>query len=312
MKPAILRWHRRLALVFALPLAALMLSGLILSAEPAAQLASRTPGALSAETILAALARHDPEGRADRLAYRAGENALEIGGPRFGAPLLIDLATLEPRREAGAAARVFALARRLHLTLLLDLSALVLASTAVLAVLLLLGVAMGWRRLSNTMPGWHRGLGWLGLPLLLAVPVTGLLMSFNITFVPQGGPMPAAMAPAPMSLAQAVERAGRQHDLGEMVWIRRMGPRHMLRSGAGERFQGHVLTPAGFIPVPRNWPRSLHEGLWGGYAGSVVNMLLSVAMIALAVTGLTLWLRRRQARRRASGVRAAAGEAPGR
>ena len=310
MKPMILRWHRRLALFFAAPLAALMVSGLILSAEPAAQLASRTPGALSAGTILAALARHDPEGRADRLAFRAKENALEIGGPRFGAPLLIDLATLEPRTESGAAARAFALARRVHQTLLLDIPVLVVASTAALVLLMLLGVAMGWRRPSNTVPGWHRGIAWLGLPLLLAVPVTGLLMHFNITFVPRGGAMP--MGTAQMSLAQAVESAARRHDLGNMVWIRRMGARHMLRSGADGRFQGYIVAPAGFVPVQRNWPRSLHEGLWGGYAGPVVNLLLSVGMIALSVTGLTLWLRRRRARVRAVAYRQARGGAEGR
>jgi hypothetical protein len=152
-----------------------------------------------------------------------------------------------------------------------------------MAAMLLL--AMGTAGRAAELPDWL---------ILLAVPATGLLMHFNVTFLPRGGVMP--MAPAQMTLAQAVESAGRRHDLGNMVWIRRMGARHMLRSGADRRFQGYIVTPAGLSPVQRNWPRALHEGLYGGYAGSAVNAMLSVAMIALSVTGLTLWARRRQAR----------------
>ncbi|WP_296576896.1 hypothetical protein [Phreatobacter sp.] len=62
VKPWLLRFHRWLTLVFAVPLAVIILTGLILSVEPAAQIGAAPPGTLSADRMVDLLARHDPEG----------------------------------------------------------------------------------------------------------------------------------------------------------------------------------------------------------------------------------------------------------
>ena len=71
IKPWLLRLNRWLTLAFALPLAAIVLSGLVLSVEPAAQVVAAQPGSLTADRVIALLAQHDPEGKARSLSYRA-------------------------------------------------------------------------------------------------------------------------------------------------------------------------------------------------------------------------------------------------
>jgi hypothetical protein len=81
----------------------------------------------------------------------------------------------------------------LHERLLFGLEPLLPISTAATLVLALLGALMGWPRLRNTLSGWRNGIASL-LPLIVISPLTGLALTFNITFA---GPQPAG-APAPM------------------------------------------------------------------------------------------------------------------
>lgn len=42
----------------------------------------------------------------------------------------------------------------------------------------------------------------------------------------------------------------------------------------------------------RNWPRLWHEGNFAGMWSALMNLVISVAMLGLLVTGSWIWLRR--------------------
>jgi uncharacterized iron-regulated membrane protein len=65
-------------------------------------------------------------------------------------------------------------------------------------------------------------------------------------------------------------------------------------------YRVYAVAPDGMTAMPRNWPRLWHEGNFAGAWSALLNLIASVAMIGLLVTGPLIWLRRRlrlQARR---------------
>jgi hypothetical protein len=74
----IYRLHRWLALLFALPLAIVIVSGLILSFEPAFTTGAIKPGSLSADGLVALIKKHDPQGSARRIDIRPYDNTMSI------------------------------------------------------------------------------------------------------------------------------------------------------------------------------------------------------------------------------------------
>lgn len=128
-KAMLLRLHRWLTLAFAVPIAVVTTTGLILSAEPLAHYASVEPGALTAQRVIALLERHDPSSQARSLTLRPYDDMLLIGGVRPGPPLAVALATGDEVQGRATWSGLFLTARRLHETLFLDLGWLVVAST---------------------------------------------------------------------------------------------------------------------------------------------------------------------------------------
>ncbi|MEZ5817177.1 MAG: PepSY-associated TM helix domain-containing protein [Hyphomicrobiaceae bacterium] len=302
MQRLLLKAHRWLALAAGLPLVIIVLTGLVLSFEPSVHLLSRAPSSLRASVVLEILDRHDSKRAARAITYRNYEDTLEVFVSGSSKPILVDVASGSLRERHGMLASTFLAARKLHVALVYDLRWLVTASTIALVMLALLGVLMGWPRLANTLSGWHKGVMWIGLPLVLLAPATGLLMTFGVTFGGGGAaPRSIGMPQAAMSIRDVVEAAGKSRDLSGMVWIRRMGARHMLRYTENGRFQGYFVVPQSVVPVPRNLPRAIHEGLWSVPLGLVVNVAASLVIVAGMATGLMLWLRRRRraARKRA-------------
>lgn len=72
--------------------------------------------------------------------------------------------------------------RRIHEKLQFDAEWLVTASTVAMLVLALLGVVMGLPRFSNTLSGWHKGIAWVGMPLIVLSPLTGLFLATSVSF----------------------------------------------------------------------------------------------------------------------------------
>ena len=293
LKNWLLRIHRWTTLLFAVPLAVLILTGLVLSFEPMAT--GPASGRLSADTLNAVLAKHDPDAKARSLVVRAYAGNVSIGGAQRGDAVHVDLARNEKIASPGTLAEVFTTSRRLHETFLMNLGWLVSLSTFALLALIALGVLMGWPRLRNTLAGWHKGTGWFLLPLLIASPLTGLFLAYGITFAPP--PARPAAGGAPIGLQEAVTIVGGAHDLANVVWIRPLAGALRARVNDGGEMRVFTVTRTGLVPTTRNWPRLIHEGNWGGRLSALINVAISAAFILLLSTGLWLWARRKFRRR---------------
>jgi uncharacterized iron-regulated membrane protein len=287
------RLHRWTTLVFALPLALVLITGLILSFEPAATRSAIEPGKVTLATVEQIIAKHDPDGRAGNLMMSPLDGTLTLmaGGPgRPGARTVVDLATGERIEPAASSwSGVFMTARRLHEHFVFDLRWMVTVSTIAMLVLIVLGLLMGLPRLRNSLSGWHKGIAWFLLPLVILSPLTGLLMAFGITFA--GAPQ-TARAAAP-SLTEAVRMVAADHDLSAVTWIRSRGGQLMARINEGGGPVVYTVTRDAVTPLPSNWPRLIHEGTFGGPTGSILNVITSFALIGLMVTGLLIWAKRK-------------------
>lgn len=303
LKPWFLRIHRWTTLVFAIPLAMLIVTGLILSFEP--MVIGTAPTPVNADALTAVLAKHDPDGKARSLVIRSYAGTVSIGGTQRGQMTHIDLTTNEKIASPGLLATLFATSRQLHETFLFQLRWLVTASTIAMLVLIALGLLMGWPRLRNTLAGWHKGTGWFLLPLLILSPLTGLFLAFGVTFT---SPLPSPPAgAAPVALAEAVRIVAAAHDLARVTWIRPLGGPLMARLNDDGEMRVFSVTRSGLTPAARNWPRLLHEGNWSHILAPTINVAISFALVLLLTTGLWIWARRTFRRRPArTGIRPSA------
>jgi uncharacterized iron-regulated membrane protein len=289
------RLHRWLTLVFAFPLVAVVATGLVLSFEPIIQQTSPAqPITLSA--VESALLRFDPQRTARNLAIRTSDNTLIIGGVGAGGSVVVDLRTGEEAERPSMRSalgldwrQLFLTIRRMHESLLLDLGWLVTASTIAMLIIACLGLMMGWPRWRSSLSGWHQGAAWLTLPLVILSPLSGLAMAFGITFMP---PLARSSDGARIAIADAVRSIAADHDLANLVSIGQRGRILMARIYVDGELRGYRVGAAGLERLPRNWPRVIHEGNWGGVLGSSANIVTSVVLLGLLATGLTIWSRR--------------------
>ena len=297
LKPWLLRVHRWIAVILSIPFAVIIVTGLILSVEPVAMGVSSP--AVTPASIAAALAKHDPESRARSIAIRAYDGTLSIGSRDQAT--IVDLASNERVAAPGALANLFGTSRRLHERLIYDLGWLVIVSTIAMLVTILIGALMGWPRIRNTVSGWHQGAAWFVLPLLILSPLTGLALAFGITFT-----APAARpASPPATLSEALIIVGTQYDLSSIIWLRPLGGALAARVNDGGEFRVFAVSRDGLVPMARNWPRLLHEGNWSSMIAPLLNVIKSVALVILMVTGLWIWSRRQFRRRQPRAARPA-------
>ncbi len=298
-KSLLLRLHRWTSLVFALPLLAIILTGVILSFEPMVQLTGIKPQSIDAARVVDLIKRYDPEGKARGIFINSAAQRLRFQGP--GAAQ-IDLVSGEKVTPSGTTlADVIVWARFTH-ERLLGQSWLVIASTIAMLVVMLLGIAMGPPRLRNNLGGWHKGAAWFSLPLILLSPLTGLCMAFGLTF--QNG-APSAGSGRALSLPDAVRVVAKSYDLAQMISIVSRGNNVIARIYDGGELRAFAVKADGLAPLPRNWPRLLHEGNGAVMITSPVNLLISLVLLTLLSTGVLIWGRRewrlRQTRGKNSG-----------
>lgn len=287
-KVFLLKVHRWISLGFALPLAAVIFTGLILSVEPILQQRGLPTELAGADRIADLVQRYDPEGKARGVAINAVDHRMRLMG--VNAPA-IDLNTGEAAKTSATTGDLLLWARQTH-ERLLGAEGLVIASTIAMTIIMILGVLMGLPRLRNTLSGWHKGAAWFTLPLLLLSPLTGLCMAFGLTFA---GPPPAA--PASLRLAEAVRVVAQSHDISHLAMIANRGGRLMARVYEDGELRNYAVTAEGLKALPRNWPRLLHEGNWSSLTGGALNLLVSLVLAGLIGTGATLWARRQFRRR---------------
>ncbi len=294
-KAYLLRLHRWLTLLFAIPLIAVIVTGLILSFEPLAQQA-RLEGPVNAADILAQLDRHDPAGQATGLTIRAYEQTLTIAGVGADGETEIDLRTGEvvDDDDGWSWSEVFRTSRRMHETLLYDLRGLVTASTFAMLAIGVIGIFMGLPKLRNTLGGWHNLAAWSALPLIIISPLTGLAIVYGVTFLPAASGPRQPVVP----VREAVILAGAAHDLSKLTSLRPRGGRMVARIHTDHGLIGYIVTKDGLVEPPRNWPRAIHEGNWSPVLAPVLNILVSIVFVGLWTTGLLMWARRKLTLRR--------------
>ena len=237
--------------------------------------------------------RYDADGKARGLAINAGAQRMTLQGG--GAPA-IDLATGEPAATSSRLPDLFLWARFTH-ERLLGQAWLVTSSTVAMVSLMILGILMGLPRLRNTLSGWHKATAWFALPLILLSPLTGLCIAFGLTF--QNGAAPAGGG-RPLPLPDAVRMVAESHNLSNVISIGARGGRMMARIYEGGELRAYAVNSSGVTPLPRNWPRLIHEGNWSALIASPLNIVTSIALLMLLSTGLLIWARRklRKPRRR--------------
>ncbi|RTE88992.1 PepSY domain-containing protein [Bradyrhizobium sp. LVM 105] len=290
-KPALLRLHRWITLLFALPLLAIIVTGLILSIEPLVQTSSMSGAAIEAGRVVELVRRYDPDGKARGLSIDTGSHSMTLRGTNVPA---IDLATGEAASVGSTLSNVFLWARFTH-ERLMGQAWLVTASTLAMVIIMLLGIVMGLPRLRNTLSGWHKGTAWFMLPLILLSPLTGLCMAFGLTF--QSGAAPAA-AGRPLALPDAIRMVAASHELSHVISIGMRGGRMMARLYDGGELRAYAVTSSEVAPLPRNWPRLIHEGNWSALIAAPLNVVTSIALLILLSTGLLIWARRTLRKRR--------------
>ncbi len=289
LKSWLLRFHRWLTFIFALPLIVIMVTGLILSFEPLASSGAVRPGLLSAPRILVWLDKYDPARAATSITVRHYENIIAIGGVGPDGETEVNIRTgNDAQDEPDWMSDLFSQSRGIHERLVFDMGWLVTASSFAMLALAALGIFMGWPRLRNTLAGWHKGVAWVMLPLLVLSPLTGLFLAYRITFV-----TPVTTRPTAVPVRQAVEVLAQGHDLSGLTSLRIRGGRMVARLWEGGELTSYIVTPTAATRAPRNWPRLIHEGNWAGSWSAALNILTSFAMIGLLVTGLWMYLRRR-------------------
>ncbi|MBB5048823.1 putative iron-regulated membrane protein [Rhodopseudomonas rhenobacensis] len=280
----LLKLHRWTSLVFALPLIVVLLTGLILSFEPIVQDRALDPALVNADRVTSLIQRFDPDGRARGLSISAVGQRLQLQGTPAPA---IDLVTGEAATTSDVVGSVILWSRRTH-EHLFDQEWLLIASTIAMVAIMIIGTLMGLPRLRNSLAGWHKGMAWFTIPLLLLSPITALLMLSGITF--QGAPPPAGK---PLQLIEAVRAVAQSHDLTKLTSLRNRGGRVMARIYEDGELRAYTVTTDGVAVLPRNWPRLLHEGNWFTLLSGSLNVITSVVLIGLLGTGLVMWGRRK-------------------
>lgn len=285
-RPLLLKLHRWITIIFALPLLAIILTGLILSFDPIVQLDGIRSQSLDATRVIDLIKQYDPDGRVRGLVINAASQRLTLQG--LNAPAL-DFVTGQPVTTKSNLADLFLWARLTH-ERLLGQSWLVISSTVAMIAIMTLGILMGLPRLRNTLSGWHKGAAWFTLPLIILSPLSGLCMALGLTF--QGGSAPASPG-RPIALTDAVRLVGRSHDLAQVTSIGSRGGRMMARIFEDGELRAYAINADGVVALPRNWPRLIHEGNWSVMIASPLNIVTSVVLLGLLSTGLLLWSRRK-------------------
>jgi uncharacterized iron-regulated membrane protein len=290
----LLRLHRWIFLTFAIPLAVIIVTGLILSFQPILQTAGITPGSISLAQIEGHLAKLDPQGKARQLRMDHFEKTVSIRGGDPGGT--VDLVAGAAAGERSWVTALMSWARPVHEHFVFDLEEMtgvpiVLISTIGMIFGMVLGIFMGLPRIRNTIAGWHKATAWFLLPLLVLSPLTGLFMALRITFSEPAARVQGA------TLHDAVRLLGQKHDLSGLQSIRSVGGRQMAVVSEGNARFTYVVAKDGLRPAPSNFPRVFHQGDFFGIWGGVMNVVLSLAFVLLLGTGVWIWTRRSLRRR---------------
>ncbi len=297
----LLRLHRWITLALAPLFLVIIVSGGLLALEPIVRdLASGAPAEdpIPLVELQAFLAETDPRQRARTVSLEeGGVIVLEFSraGERWHEAFDLEQRTALGERDYATA--FFQSVRHLHKDLLLGLDWVVELASYALLVVLIAGPWLAWPRLRATLTQWHTVAGWVTLPLLLLVSVTGVMMALELG-TPRLPPVDreaGRLAIGPV--LQQLEAA----DVSQILAMERFERAAWAVTAAGpDGPRQLVVTAEGVTPVSAypGWITELHQGTWAGTGSGAINLLGALTLLFLLITGIWLWARRRLGGRR--------------
>ena len=200
---------------------------------------------------------------------------------------------------------LFEFAEHLHRDLLIGADLLIQAASYLMVILVVTAPFLAWPVLRNNLMGWHRGLGWVLLPLILMLPLTGVLMSLHLG-MPE---LPRMNQPdARLSLQQALSLAQQNNTLDGLHSVRRFHGGSVLMEMRDDQSASLLVVTdqsATSIDPDSGLVKTLHEGTWAGTWSGTINLLGAIALGLLTLTGSFSWLRRWRKRMQLQAKRAA-------
>lgn len=313
IKPTLIKGHRWIGLTLAPLFLLIALSGAVLAIKPIIQQtpsSAVTASAPPVETtqLISLLERIDPMGTGiegfsvdpalDRLTVRSRDSVLQ-GSYALGTGQRIDTG------QEDAPFDLFAMVEHLHKELLIGFDFPVELASYLMLAIVAVAPFLAWPRVRNNLMGWHRAVGWCLLPLLLLLPLTGVLMSLHVG-MPE---LPRMSQPgASLPLSQALRNAAVDYDLKQLTTARRFRGGTVLlsiKAATGERMLAVTDRKVSPLDPADNLVKQLHEGTWAGALSGSLNLLGATAISLLILTGVISWARRTRQPR----LEAAAGKA---
>lgn len=301
LKPTLFKLHRWIGVGLAPLFLLIALSGAVLALKPMQQ---QTPAAATEAAavphLINLLEQLDPLGQEiNAVSIDAATNQVNVRSQNPQIQGQFDLAS-GARISGGEQAEsfdLFEIAKHLHKELLLGADILIQVASYLMLLIVITAPLLAWPRLRNNLMGWHRGAGWLLLPVVLMLPLTGVLMSLHVG-MPE---LPRMSQPgASLSLTQALQMAQQDQDLKGLNMARRFRGGSVLLSITGAQGKRSLfVTDQAVTPVnPQgNLVKTLHEGNWAGAWSGALNLMGAMALSLLSLTGFISW-RRRQLKRR--------------
>ncbi|MFS8036640.1 PepSY domain-containing protein [Xanthobacter sp. AM11] len=303
LRSALIFLHRWIALILAPIFLVIILTGAVLSFRPivnSGPTAPRAGAGIDVAAVAALLGKVEAEGQIGAVSLVAGGTSLDVMSRDPKVAGRWDVATGRHTPAPAGGLDIFRTAEGLHKSLLLGLGLVVEVASFLMLGIMVAGPFLAWLRFRNTLMGWHMAVGWCLLPLTLISPVTAVMLTLGIGV----GPRPELpRTQRPVGIGEALTIAARDLDATRFAGARRFrGGTVMVQiapDAAGKAGGAFIVTDSGvsaFSGGP-NLVKQIHEGTWGGAWSGTLNVLISLALLGLTVTGFVSWFRRWRANR---------------
>ena len=307
-KRLLLLMHRWLGLIVAPLFALILVTGVILAFNPVIEDTIRGAAQpLNIDQLVGTLNHIDPQGQAKKMQLSPDGKTVTLTGNGLGT-VIADVASgrILPDAEPST---WYHTTKSLHKKLLIGADTLIEIAAWLMVGIIIVGPFLGKLHLRNTAAGWHNSIGWLVWPLLLFVPLTGVLMTFSA--LKSGIPVIEGQAPGITQAIVAVQANPPQN----------FNLQHLMSAGPGKR-GGTMLVSNGRAGDHRvvmdnrgniydSGPplvKILHEGTWAGLWSGLFNIVISLMLLALTATGCYGWLRRFRRQRAEAAITLTAGD----
>jgi sulfite reductase (NADPH) flavoprotein alpha-component len=298
LKPTLLKLHRWIGIGLAPLFMLIALSGAVLAFKPIVQ-PSAPDGlyAVPAAHVIKLLERIDPLGDGvDAISIDRAKNQADVSSQDSQIAGRYDLISgaCECGNEASTPFNLFEFTEHLHKELLFGADILIQVASYLMILMIITALLLQWPRLRNNLMGWHRGVGWFLLPIILMMPLSGVLMSLHIG-MPE---LPRMSQPdSPLSLTEALSRAQQHQALDSLNMVRRLrGGSVLVSTFDSDEQQILIVTDQAVTAInpQENLVKTLHEGTWAGPVSGTLNLLGALALSLLTLSGSISWLRRRR------------------